>query len=103
MMGRKISFAQPPASPRWRLAHLARLARLARLPYLRLAVAAAACVAAAWIVQDAAGSEIGGIVQKHGEKLELLLRGKGDKANPAPPPRQRAPDEPIQPWERVSV
>ena len=72
--------------------------------WVRAAVLGAAWLAAAGVVQGAAGSEIGGSVERHGERLELLLRTRGEKAPPEQPPprrRDRAPEETFQPWEHV--
>ena len=72
--------------------------------WLHAAVLAGAWLSAAGVVQSAAGSEIGGSVQQLGERLERHLRTKGEKSTPmqtAPRPRERAPEETFQPWERV--
>lgn len=84
------------------------MGRKTTLAWLRAGVSAAVWMTAAWLVQGAAGSEIGGTVQRHGERIELHLRGRGEKAPlrtppPTPPARQQPHEETIQPWERVSV
>jgi hypothetical protein len=78
------------------------MARKTTLAWLRVAAAAASWVTAAWLVQDAAGPEIGGTVERYGERIELQLKTKSDKPLPLVP-RERTPDEPIHPWERVDV
>ena len=71
--------------------------------WLRAAVLAGAWLSAAGVVQSGAGSDIGGSVQRLGERLERHLRTKGEKPAPMTAPRQQehAPQETFQPWERI--
>jgi hypothetical protein len=78
------------------------MARKTTLAWLRVAATAASWVAAAWLVQDASGPEIGGMIERYGERIELHLKSKAEPA-PLVVPRERTPDEPIHPWERVEV
>jgi hypothetical protein len=84
------------------------MARKTTVAWLRAAALAGAWIAAMGVVQGPAGSEIGGSVQRLGERLELHLRGKGEKAPAAqpassPPAKERSREETIQPWECVAT
>jgi hypothetical protein len=82
------------------------MGRKTTIAWVRAVVLAGAWIAAAATVQSAAGSELGGSVQRLGERLELDLRTKGDKPappRPASPPRNRPPEETFQPWEHVAT
>jgi hypothetical protein len=79
------------------------MARKTTLAWLRGLAAAASWMAAAWLVQDGAGPEMGGVIERYGEQIELHLKSKADKAPPLVVPRERTPDEPLHPWERVDV
>ena len=82
------------------------MGRKTTVAWARGVVLAGAWIAAAATVQTAAGSEIGGSVQRLGERLELDLRTRGDKASPprpVAPPRNHAPEETFQPWEHVAT
>ena len=35
-------------------------------------------MSAAWLVQDASGPEIGGMIERYGERIELHLKSKAD-------------------------
>ena len=69
---------------------------------MRAVLAAGLWMAAAWMVQVAAGSEIGRSSRQLEERLELRLIGAPvvplDRERPA-----RTREEPIEPWELVGV
>jgi hypothetical protein len=86
------------------------MGRKTTLPWerLRAAVLVGSWVLAAGVVQRAAGPEIGGSVQRLGERIELNLRGRGEgvpAAQPtrSPPPRERSHEDTLQPWEHVPI
>jgi hypothetical protein len=76
--------------------------------WLHAAALAGAWIVAAAVVQGGAGSEIGVSVDQLGERIELRLRDKGEKApgtvpRAPPPARDRSREDTLQPWEHVSA
>jgi hypothetical protein len=78
------------------------MTRKTTVAWLRMAVLAGGWVVAAAVVQGGAGSELGGSAERLGERLELRLRGKDDKAPPSEPAPTPPHEETVQPWEHVA-
>jgi hypothetical protein len=68
---------------------------------MRLGVAVASWVVAAWVAEGALGADIGREGQKLEERIEMQLRGGGGQ--PSPPQPARSHEDAIEPWELVGV
>jgi hypothetical protein len=68
---------------------------------MRLGVALASWVVAAWVAEGALGADIGREGRKLEERIELQLKGgSGQQSAPQPP---RSHEDAIEPWELVGV
>jgi hypothetical protein len=69
---------------------------------VRVAVAATLWAGAALIVQTTAGADIEGAAERLEQRLELQLKERRVRT-PEPRPLERTHEDPIEPWELVSV
>jgi hypothetical protein len=78
------------------------MARKPALRSMRLGVAVASWVVAAWLAEGALGADIGRAGHKLEERIEMQLKGGAGPPQFAPPPA-RSHEEAIEPWELVGV
>jgi hypothetical protein len=71
---------------------------------MRLGVAAASWVLAAWLAEGTLGPDIGRAGRKLEQRIELQLKLKGGAPPPSPPqPTERTHEDSIEPWELIGV
>ena len=71
---------------------------------MRLGVAAASWLLAAWLAEGMFGADIGRAGHKLERRIELQLQLKGGAPPPqAPTPPERSHEDSIEPWELISV